>query len=113
MQCDVQVLAQQLTKCETSLPNNIRDQRTWPTLLRFRSLKRNHSPTCFRSVGVSRSLTGGTRGIGAAIVRRMAQAGASVVVTGRGKPALKEIEAEIGAMGGSAIGVQADAGSVR
>lgn len=58
-------------------------------------------------------VTGGTRGIGAAIVRRMAQAGASVVVTGRGKPALKEIEAEIGAMGGSAIGVQADAGSVR
>ena len=57
--------------------------------------------------------TGGTRGIGAAIVRRMAQTGASVVVTGRGKPALKEIEAEIGAMGGSAIGVQADAGSVR
>ena len=54
-----------------------------------------------------------TGGIGAAIVRRMAQAGASVVVTGRGKPALKEIEAEIGAMGGSAIGVQADAGSVR
>jgi NAD(P)-dependent dehydrogenase (short-subunit alcohol dehydrogenase family) len=58
-------------------------------------------------------ITGGTRGLGSAMVRRFAEAGASVVVTGRGKPALKKIEAAIEAMGGTAVGVQADAGSVK
>lgn len=57
-------------------------------------------------------VTGGTRGLGEAMVRRLAQAGASVVVTARGKSALDEIEAEVAAMGGTAVGVQADAGSL-
>jgi NAD(P)-dependent dehydrogenase (short-subunit alcohol dehydrogenase family) len=57
-------------------------------------------------------ITGGTRGIGEAIVARLAQAGAAVVVTARGKEALDQIEAKIAATGSTAIGVQADAGSI-
>ena len=57
-------------------------------------------------------VTGGSRGIGEAIVGRLAQAGAAVVVTARGKEALDQIEAKIAATGSTAIGVQADAGSI-
>jgi NAD(P)-dependent dehydrogenase (short-subunit alcohol dehydrogenase family) len=57
-------------------------------------------------------VTGGTRGLGEAMVKRLAQAGASVVVTARGKPALDQIEEEVGAMGGTAVGLQADAASL-
>ncbi|WP_314590936.1 SDR family oxidoreductase [Paenibacillus terrigena] len=53
-------------------------------------------------------VTGGSRGIGEAIVMRMVEAGASVVLTGRGQEALKRVEAKIAAMGGKAVGVQAD-----
>jgi NAD(P)-dependent dehydrogenase (short-subunit alcohol dehydrogenase family) len=42
-------------------------------------------------------VTGGSRGIGEAIVGRLAQAGAAVVVTARGKEALGQIEAKIAA----------------
>jgi NAD(P)-dependent dehydrogenase (short-subunit alcohol dehydrogenase family) len=57
-------------------------------------------------------VTGGSRGIGEAIVWRLAQAGAAVVVTGRGKKALDQIEAKIAATGATAIGVQADASRI-
>lgn len=54
-------------------------------------------------------VTGGTRGIGEAIVLRFAEAGASVVLTARGEEGLKKVQAKVAAKGGRAIGVQADA----
>jgi NAD(P)-dependent dehydrogenase (short-subunit alcohol dehydrogenase family) len=53
-------------------------------------------------------VTGGSRGLGEAIVRRLAEAGAAVVLTGRGLEALRRVESEIKATGGQALGVQAD-----
>lgn len=57
-------------------------------------------------------VTGGSRGLGEAIVHRLAQAGASVVLTGRGREALLCVEAKIAATGGQALGVQADMASL-
>jgi NAD(P)-dependent dehydrogenase (short-subunit alcohol dehydrogenase family) len=54
-------------------------------------------------------VTGGTRGIGEAIVLRLAEAGASVVVTARGQEGLTKVEATLAARGSHAAGVQADA----
>ena len=56
-------------------------------------------------------VTGGTRGIGEAIVMRLAEAGASVVVTARGQEGLTKVEAKVSALGGKAAGIQADAAS--
>jgi NAD(P)-dependent dehydrogenase (short-subunit alcohol dehydrogenase family) len=53
-------------------------------------------------------VTGGSRGLGEAIVHRLSQAGASVVLTGRGLDALKQVESQLTAAGGQALGVQAD-----
>jgi NAD(P)-dependent dehydrogenase (short-subunit alcohol dehydrogenase family) len=53
-------------------------------------------------------VTGGSRGLGEAIVRRLSQAGASVVLTGRGIEALQRVEAAVNEIGGQALGVQAD-----
>lgn len=53
-------------------------------------------------------VTGGSRGLGAAIVRRLSEAGAAVVLTGRGREALERVEAEVVAAGGQALAVQAD-----
>lgn len=53
-------------------------------------------------------VTGGSRGIGEAIVRRLVEAGAAVVFTGRGREALQRVEAQVAAAGGKAVGVQAD-----
>src|SRR5262245_20676208 len=58
-------------------------------------------------------VTGGSRGLGEAIVRRLSQAGASVVLTGRGLDALKRVESELAAAGGQAMGVQADVASLQ
>jgi NAD(P)-dependent dehydrogenase (short-subunit alcohol dehydrogenase family) len=57
-------------------------------------------------------VTGGTRGIGEAVVLRLAQAGASVVVTARGQEGLTKIEAKVAAQGGQAAGIQADAAKI-
>jgi NAD(P)-dependent dehydrogenase (short-subunit alcohol dehydrogenase family) len=57
-------------------------------------------------------VTGGSRGIGEAIALRLAEAGASVVATARGREGLEKVEAKVIAMGGRAAGVQANAGSV-
>jgi NAD(P)-dependent dehydrogenase (short-subunit alcohol dehydrogenase family) len=57
-------------------------------------------------------VTGGSRGLGEAIVRRLAQAGAAVVLTGRGREALLRVESEVAAAGGQALGVQADLGKL-
>lgn len=53
-------------------------------------------------------VTGGARGIGRAMTRALAAAGAKVVVSGRNQEALEEACAEVVAGGGEAIAVQAD-----
>jgi NAD(P)-dependent dehydrogenase (short-subunit alcohol dehydrogenase family) len=58
-------------------------------------------------------VTGGSRGLGEAIVRRLSQAGASVVLTARGLDALKQVESQLIAAGGQALGVQADLASLQ
>ena len=58
-------------------------------------------------------VTGGSRGLGEAIVRRLAEAGASVVLTGRGHKALQQVEAVVNASGGQALGVRADLASLK
>jgi len=62
--------------------------------------------------GKTAIVTGGSRGLGEAIVLRMLEAGASVIFTGRGKEALQRVEANFAAIGGKAIGVQADLSSL-
>lgn len=57
-------------------------------------------------------VTGGTRGLGEATVRRLAEAGTSVVFTGRGEQALRQLEQELSAAGRIAVGVQADVASL-
>lgn len=60
-------------------------------------------------VGKTALVTGGSRGIGAAIVRRLGQAGAHVAVNYAGsKDAAEALVAEIEAAGGRAFAVQAD-----
>ena len=56
-------------------------------------------------------ITGGSRGIGEAIVLRLAEARASVVVTARGQEGLAKVEAKVAAMRGQAAGIQADTGN--
>jgi NAD(P)-dependent dehydrogenase (short-subunit alcohol dehydrogenase family) len=58
-------------------------------------------------------VTGGSRGLGEAIVHRLSQAGAAVVLTGRGIEALKRVESKITAAGGQALGLQADVASLQ
>jgi NAD(P)-dependent dehydrogenase (short-subunit alcohol dehydrogenase family) len=58
-------------------------------------------------------VSGGSRGLGEAIVQRLAQAGAAVVLTGRGLKALQSVESQINAAGGQALGVQADMASLK
>jgi NAD(P)-dependent dehydrogenase (short-subunit alcohol dehydrogenase family) len=57
-------------------------------------------------------VTGGSRGLGEATVRRLAQAGASVVFTGRGEQALRKVEDQFTADGLAVLGVQADVASL-
>ena len=49
-------------------------------------------------------VTGGSRGIGEAIVLRLAEAGASVIVTARGQEGLAKVEAKVAAMVGKPPG---------
>lgn len=63
--------------------------------------------------GKTALVTGGSRGIGAAISRRLAEAGAHVAVNYAGSQAAAEtLVAEISASGGQAFAVQADIGSL-
>ena len=57
-------------------------------------------------------VTGGNRGLGKAIVKRLTEAGASVVLTGGGEEANKKVESEINAVGGTAVAVKADASNL-
>jgi NAD(P)-dependent dehydrogenase (short-subunit alcohol dehydrogenase family) len=64
-------------------------------------------------IGKTALVTGGSRGIGAAIVRRLGQAGAHVAVNYAGsKDAAEALVAEIEAAGGRAFAVQADVSSL-
>ncbi len=56
-------------------------------------------------------ITGATRGIGEAVVRRCAQTGCKVVFTGRNESNGKKIESEIRDAGGDAMFFRADVGS--
>jgi NAD(P)-dependent dehydrogenase (short-subunit alcohol dehydrogenase family) len=58
-------------------------------------------------------VTGASRGLGEAIVYRLSQASASVVLTGRGVDTLKRVESRIAAAGGQAMAVQADLSSLQ
>ncbi|MBT8341177.1 MAG: SDR family oxidoreductase [Desulfatitalea sp.] len=53
-------------------------------------------------------VTGGSRGLGEAIVMRLAEAGASVLLTGRDLKSVQRVETKVAEMGGTALGVQAD-----
>lgn len=53
-------------------------------------------------------ITGGGRGIGAATARRLAQAGASVLLTARTETEIDAVAAEVSTAGGAAIALAAD-----
>ncbi|MEB3333097.1 MAG: glucose 1-dehydrogenase [Synechococcaceae cyanobacterium] len=58
-------------------------------------------------------VTGGNSGIGKAIVERLAELGAKVVIDYRSHPeATEDIERQIGSYGGTSFGVQADVGKL-
>jgi 3-oxoacyl-[acyl-carrier protein] reductase len=56
-------------------------------------------------------VTGGSRGIGAGVARRIAGAGAAVVVSGRDQRAIEDVTQSITQAGGRAVGIPADATS--
>lgn len=73
-------------------------------------------PTAFGDLlslkGKCAIVTGGTKGLGEATVHRLAQAGAAVVFTARGADALRGVHDQVGAAGGTAVGMQADISSL-
>ena len=59
--------------------------------------------------GLTAVVTGGSRGIGEAIVMRLAEAGANLVITGRGAEPLNAVADRVVETGGAAVAVVADA----
>ncbi|MEO0880531.1 MAG: SDR family oxidoreductase [Pseudomonadota bacterium] len=58
--------------------------------------------------GKTALITGASRGIGAATARRLAEAGAAVVLAARTKKALRDVEKEINKSGGAALAAPCD-----
>lgn len=57
-------------------------------------------------------VTGGSRGLGEAMVHRLAQAGANVAFTGRHAETLREVEQAVKDAGGVAVGIESDASTL-
>jgi 2-deoxy-D-gluconate 3-dehydrogenase len=66
------------------------------------------APAMFDLTGKTALVTGASRGIGRAIARGLAQAGAQVIINGRDATTLEAVHEEIEAAGGSAIVSPAD-----
>jgi NAD(P)-dependent dehydrogenase (short-subunit alcohol dehydrogenase family) len=62
----------------------------------------------FSLAGRGALVTGGAKGIGAAVCRRLAEAGAAVAVADLDKEGAEQVAGEITAAGGTAIGVELD-----
>lgn len=62
----------------------------------------------FSLAGRRALVTGGAKGIGAAVCRRLAEAGAAVAIGDVDKAGAEQLAGEIGASGGTAIGVELD-----
>jgi 3-oxoacyl-[acyl-carrier protein] reductase len=65
-------------------------------------------PTCPDPANKAAVITGGSRGIGAATCRLLAQNGAKPTVNGRDEAAINSVVQEIQGSGAEAIGVAAD-----
>jgi NAD(P)-dependent dehydrogenase (short-subunit alcohol dehydrogenase family) len=63
--------------------------------------------------GAAALVTGGSRGLGAALARRLAAAGARVALVARGEDELARVVEAIRAAGGQAYGIPADVGDKR
>lgn len=61
-------------------------------------------------IGKAALVTGGSRGLGAALARRLAARGANVVIVGRHLEPLESVEREINGSGGHAFALAADIG---
>ena len=64
-----------------------------------------------RLLGSAALVTGGSRGLGAALGRELARRGARVVLVARGREDVEAVAAEIRARGGEAHALVADVGS--
>lgn len=62
----------------------------------------------FRLDGKTAVVTGATRGIGRALARALAEAGANIVIVGRDRAAAREVEAELSALGTQTLSVMAE-----